>query len=231
MTTPCVRRLIVLGAFAALSGCVSPSPTAPMEESFKRATEDAVRSVQGPWKGVATGGVFRLEFSLAQAPDGRLQGTGTMREQTAAAVPITVSGTYNRPALSLTFSGMVYEGRDVVGTFAAAYTSFLGVSGTLRLSGDNYERAVSFFLQEGAPAPASLGGRLTDAVTGAPVAGATVSVQGKSVTSSATGHYGFNPNLTAGTFQVTVTHALYVDIARDVDIAPYRIVDFKLQPK
>ena len=32
-------------------------------------------------------------------------------------VPITVSGTYNRPNLSLTFARMVFDGHDVLGTF------------------------------------------------------------------------------------------------------------------
>jgi hypothetical protein len=73
-------------------------------------------------------------------------------------------------------------------------------------SGTVYARSLSLLLQEGTPAPPSLGGRLTDTVTGAAVVGATVSVQGSSVTSSSTAHYGFNPNLTAGTFPVAVTH-------------------------
>ena len=77
----------------------------------------------------------------------------------------------------------------------------------------------------------SRGGRLTDAVTGAPVVGATVSVQGRSVASSSTGHYGFDPNLIAGTFPVTVNHRLYVEIVQDIEIGPYKLVDFKLQPK
>jgi hypothetical protein len=84
----------------------------------------------------------------------------------------------------------------------------LAVSGiaTLRLTAENYARSLSLLLQEGTPAPPSLRGRLTDTVTGAAVVGATVSVQGSSVTSSSTGHYGFDPNLTAGTFPVAVTH-------------------------
>jgi hypothetical protein len=230
MNTPCVRRFLVLCSLAALPACAFSGPTGPqMEETLNRQTEEAVRSAEGPWSGTA--GSIRFEFSLTQAPDGQLQGVGTMREQAAVAVPITVSGRYNRPNLSLTFAGMVYEGREVVGTFAAAYTSFTGVSGTLRLTGDGYARSLWLFLQEGAPPPASLGGRLTDVVSGAPVAGATVSVQGRSVLSSSTGHYGFDPNLAAGTFPVTVTHPGYVEVVQNVDIAPFRIVDFRLQPR
>lgn len=233
MITRRARRCVVFWGLLALPACTSTGPTGPgAEDTLARQTEDAIRSAEGPWSGLASGGTVRLEFSLAQAPDGRLQGTGTMREaQAAAAVPMTVAGTYNRPNLSLTFTGMVYEGRDVIGTFAAPYTSFAGVSGTLRLTAESYAESLSVLLQEGPPAPASLGGRLTDAVTGAAVAGATVSVQGNVVTSSSTGHYGFNPNLTAGPFPVTVTHPLYVEVVREIEIAPYKIVDFKLQPK
>ena len=233
MFTRCVRRFVVLSSLLALPACTSSGPTGPeIEDTLARQTEDSIRSAEGPWSGMASGGSVRLEFALAQAPDGRLQGAGTMREaQAPAAVPITVAGTYDRPNLSLTFTGMVYEGRDVIDTFAAPYTSFSGVSGTLRLTGESYARSLSLLLQEGPPAPASLGGRLTDAVTGAAVVGATVSVQGSVVTSSSTGHYGFNPNLTAGMFPVTVTHPLYVEVVREIEIAPYKIVDFKLHAK
>ena len=68
--------------------------------------------------------------------------------QAAAAVPITVAGTYNRPNLALTFTGMVYEGREVAGTFAAPYTSFAGVGGTLRLTAESFARSLFVLLQE-----------------------------------------------------------------------------------
>ena len=225
-----VKQVVVMCSVLVLAACGSPGPTGPdIEDTLARQTEDAIRSAQGPWVGV--GGSLTMQFSVTQGADGRLQGTGTMREGQAAALPIAISGSYSRPNLSLTFTGMVYEGREVTGTFAAPYTSFIGVTGTLALSGESYARSVSLLLQEGLPAPPSLGGRVTDAVTGAPIVGATVSVQGRSTTTSSTGHYGFDPNMTAGTFAVTVTHPLYVEAVRDVDIAPFRIVDFKLQPK
>jgi hypothetical protein len=77
----------------------------------------------------------------------------------------------------------------------------------------------------------SLGGRVTDAVTGAPVPEATVTVQGRSVSSSTTGHYGFDPNLTAGVFAVRVMHPQYVGEERIVEIKAYALADFKLQSK
>ena len=230
---PYMRTLILLCALSILAACV-PSPTGPeIEDTLRRETEETLRSATGPWRGVASGSsVVRFEFSLTDRPDGQLQGTGTIREADAAGpVPITVAGTYNRPNLSLTFTGMVYEGRAVVGTFVASYDSAIGVNGTLTLTGADYAKSLPLFLQEGTPAQSSLGGRLTDAVTGGPVVGATVSVQGRSVASSSTGHYGFEPNLMPGTFSVTVRHQLYVEIVQDVEIGPYKTMDFKLQPK
>jgi hypothetical protein len=77
----------------------------------------------------------------------------------------------------------------------------------------------------------SLGGRVTDAVSAAPIVGATVTVQGRSVISSITGHYGFDPNMTAGLFLAKVTHPQYVDSERSVEVKPFGMADFILQPK
>ena len=233
MVTRDLRQILVVWGLFVLAACASPlAPDGDsVTDSINRTIEETLRSAQGPWTGVVAGGSIWLEFSLTQAADGRLQGTGSMREAGAGNVPISVSGTYNRPTLSLTFAGMVIGGREVSGTFAEAYTSSSGVFGPLRLTAENYSGSLPLLLQEGTAAPPSLGGRLTDAATGAPVAGATVTVQGTSVSSSSTGHYGFNPNLMAGRFPVTVSHPLYHQAVRDVEIGPYRIEDFKLQPK
>jgi hypothetical protein len=77
----------------------------------------------------------------------------------------------------------------------------------------------------------SLGGRITSGVTGEPIANAVVTVQGRTVVSSPTGHYGFDPNLTAGVFLARVTHPLYVDREREVEVKAFAMADFALQPK
>jgi len=77
----------------------------------------------------------------------------------------------------------------------------------------------------------SLGGRITNAVTGEPIPDAVVTVQGRAAASSQTGHYGFDPNLTAGVFLVKVTHPRYVDREREVEVKPFAMADFALQPK
>jgi hypothetical protein len=51
------------------------------------------------------------------------------------------------------------------------------------------------------------------------------------VFSSTTGHYLFDPNLTAAVSLVRVTHPRFVDIERQVEVKPYAWVDFALQPK
>ena len=77
----------------------------------------------------------------------------------------------------------------------------------------------------------SLGGRITDAVTGQPVPDAVVTVQGRSASSSQTGHYGFDPNMTAGVFLARVSHHRYVDSEREVEVKAFAMADFVLRPK
>ena len=67
----------------------------------------------------------------------------------------------------------------------------------------------------------SLGGRVTDAVSGAPIVAATVTLQGRTVITSVSGHYGFDPNMTAGLFLAKLTHPQYVDYERTVEVKPF----------
>jgi len=121
----------------------------PTEQEIIDGLEQELQSVDGGWTGTASGGSqLTLDFQL-QAAGTTLSGTGTMREQPGAAtVPITVTGTFNRPALSLTFSGMTYEGHAVQGTITGSYTSVGGVGGTLQLTGTGYSNSVQVLLQE-----------------------------------------------------------------------------------
>jgi hypothetical protein len=41
----------------------------------------------------------------------------------------------------------------------------------------------------------------------------------------------FAPNLTAGIFSVSVIHQQYTETVREVEVAPYKMVDFTLQAK
>jgi len=148
MLTPFGRQTPVLITLLLLTSCAPTGPTAKeIEQTLEQQDQEAVRSAEGSWKGASP--LLTLDFSLSQQPDGLLRGTGMMKEASAAAaVPITVSGTYNRPDLSLTFSGMVYDGRQVSGVFAGRYTTAQGVASTLRLTGENYTTAIQLLLQE-----------------------------------------------------------------------------------
>lgn len=122
----------------------------PTEKDITDSLEASLRSVAGEWTGISTGqNPIRLEFRLQEGRDGQVNGSGTMKEERAAsAVPITISGTFRRPALSLTFDGIVYEGQRVQGVAQGDYTSVGGIATTMQLNGSSYSRGVAILLQE-----------------------------------------------------------------------------------
>jgi hypothetical protein len=122
----------------------------PTGEDIENSLEETLRSVSGTWSGQSSGtNPITFQFTLQEQSGGRVQGSGSMKEQQAAtAVPITLSGTFQRPTLSLTFDGMVYEGRPVQGTLRGDYISVAGVGDSLQLSGQNYSKKVFVLLQE-----------------------------------------------------------------------------------
>jgi hypothetical protein len=119
----------------------------PTGEDIENELERQLRSVAGPWGGAST--ALTLEFQLQEGAGNTVSGTGTMKEAAApGAVPVTVTGTFQRPQLSLTFSGMTFEGRAVQGTFQGSYTTVGGISAPLRLTAAGYSRDVTILLQE-----------------------------------------------------------------------------------
>lgn len=122
----------------------------PSEQDINNSLDAILRSAAGDWTGVSTGpNAIRLEFRLQEGSNGQLSGTGTMKEESAsAAVPITVTGSYVRPALTLAFDGMVFETRQVKGAAQGNYTTVGGVGTTLRLTAAGYTRDVAILLQE-----------------------------------------------------------------------------------
>jgi hypothetical protein len=129
------------------SACVA----APTAEDIDRTLDQTLSSVEGNWSGASYGSdVLTLNFQLQRGAGAEVSGSGSMKEASApASAPITVTGTYARPRLSLTFSGMVFEGRAVQGTFQGDYITVGGVLATLRLTGTNYSRDIQVLLQEG----------------------------------------------------------------------------------
>ena len=144
---PWLPGIVAALALAAGAGCVWPTG-ADIERSLAEDRSEELRSVAGDWTGIGPGGAFTLRFRLTEAAGGQVTGTGTMQERGAAAAPLTVTGSYRRPALALAFEGLVYEGRAVRGTFGGQYTSFHGVSDTLVLTGVDYTRRLPVLLVE-----------------------------------------------------------------------------------
>lgn len=140
---------IVAGALIVLmnTSCGGGGPT---EQDIDNSLEGTLRSVAGEWSGI-TGApnAIRLEFRLQEGSNGQVSGTGTMKEESAAsAVPITVSGTFQRPVLTLAFDGMVYEARQVKGAAHGSYTTVGGIGTTLTLTAPGYSREIAILLQE-----------------------------------------------------------------------------------
>ncbi|HST57052.1 MAG TPA: hypothetical protein VLK84_00100 [Longimicrobium sp.] len=119
----------------------------PTGEDIENDLERELRSVAGPWAGSST--TLTLDFQLQEGAGNTVSGSGTMKEAAApGTVPITVTGTFQRPLLSITISGMMFEGRAVQGTFAGSYTTVGGISAPLRLTAAGYSKDVTILLQE-----------------------------------------------------------------------------------
>ncbi len=119
----------------------------PTGEDIENDLERELRSVAGPWDG--TSPTLTLDLQLQEGAGNTVSGSGTMKEAAApGTVPVTVTGTFRRPELSITISGMTFEGRAVTGTFAGSYTTVGGISAPLRLAAAGYSKDVTLLLQE-----------------------------------------------------------------------------------
>ena len=122
----------------------------PSEQEINDSLEAELRSVAGDWQGIANPpSAAHLEFQLQEGSNGQVSGTGTFKEHVAAAaVPITVSGTFQRPVLSLAFEGIVYETRQVKGAAQGTYTTVGGIAAPLTLTAPGYSREIPVLWQE-----------------------------------------------------------------------------------
>jgi hypothetical protein len=135
------RRLPLLALALVVTSCL------PTDEDIDNELERQLESVAGAWNG--TSPTLTLDFQLQEGTGNAVSGSGSMKETAAAnSVPITVTGTFQRPTLSLTFTGMNFEGRAVQGTFQGSYTTAGGISGPLHLTGTGYSKDVTILLQE-----------------------------------------------------------------------------------
>lgn len=139
--------LIALMSTSCGGGGVSVWPT---EQEINNSLAAKLQSVTGDWTGIVNGpNAIQLEFRLQEGANGQVSGTGTMKEQNAAtAVPIAVTGTFQRPMLSLAFDGMVYESRHLQGVAQGSYSTVGGIATTLTLSATGYSRDVPILLVE-----------------------------------------------------------------------------------
>jgi hypothetical protein len=140
MRLPRLIQLLVLTLAAGACG-------GPTGEDIEDELERELRSVAGAWAGTST--TLTLDFQLQEGSGNAVSGSGTMKEAAApGAVPITVTGTFQRPQLSVTISGMTFEGRAVQGTFQGSYTTVGGISAPLHLTATGYSKDVAILLQE-----------------------------------------------------------------------------------
>lgn len=142
-----VAAIVILMSASCGGGGVSNFPT---EQEIANSLDATLKSVAGDWTGLVNGpnGVT-FAFKLQEGANGQVSGTGTMKEENAAvAVPITVNGTYQRPVLTLTFTGIVYEGHQATGTLQGNYTTVGGIATTMALTGTDYTRNLNVLLQE-----------------------------------------------------------------------------------
>ena len=136
------HAILLLALTLAAGACGGPTG-----DDIDNELERQLRSVDGPWAGVST--ELTLNFQLQQGAGNAVSGTGTMKETAASSsVPITVTGTFQRPQLSLTISGMTFAGRAVQGTFQGSYTTVGGISAPLQLTAPGFSRDVTILLQE-----------------------------------------------------------------------------------
>ncbi len=137
-----VRARLLLALALAAGAC-----DGPLIDDVEGDLEKQLRSVAGPWTG--TSPTLTLDFQLERGAGNAVSGSGSMKEAAApGTVPITVTGTFQRPQLSLTITGMTFEGRAVQGTFQGSYTTVGGISAPLRLTATGYSRDITVLLQE-----------------------------------------------------------------------------------
>jgi len=139
------RSAVVIAFLCALPACKgNPLDTVPDLTAVK--LDLKAGSVAGPWRGTSVD--LTLAFDLQEAGTA-VSGGGSITENGVTNDSrYTVSGTYQRPQLTLAFTGMVYQGRTVEGRFQGNYDSSRGVRGTLHLKGTDYSKDTDLLLQE-----------------------------------------------------------------------------------
>lgn len=139
-----------------LPGC-GGFPTFPtqeeLEEELERAEENRLRAVDGDWTGFGLPNSVSIRFRLVQNGQ-QVIGNGWYVDANGSnSYPITVTGTFMRPTLSLSFVGIMFQGLSVTGQFVADYESSGGIYAPLRLVGEGVSTQFELFLQESSQGP------------------------------------------------------------------------------
>ena len=136
-------RILLLFGMPLMAACGVWPTGDDIDDSIQR----ELRSVDGDWSGETSGAnPITIEVHLNESGT-QVQGTGTMREQGGPLVPISVSGTFQRPALELTITGMSYGGRAVTGHLDASYNNII-VSTPLELTATGYSQNLQLIISE-----------------------------------------------------------------------------------
>lgn len=145
MTSGSVRRSMTGMLTLVLLSCGA----GPTGEDIDNSLEQTLQSVNGAWAGIIDGNQATISFTLTQGAGSSVSGSGTMKHVSAAtSTPITVTGTFSRPLLSLTFQGMVYEGTTVQGVMQGNYTTVGGISTNIRMTGTSYDKTRPILIYE-----------------------------------------------------------------------------------
>lgn len=138
-----VRSVMVLSLF------IAACSVWPTEEDIVRGLEEQLQSVAGTWHAISNDQSLTLDFQLAESSTAQVTGSGTMQERgVVGTLPVTITGSFQRPVLALAVEGMRYEGRVVRGTFRGSYTTAGGIGDTLVLTADGYTKRLRMLMQE-----------------------------------------------------------------------------------
>jgi hypothetical protein len=137
-------RLTVAFGVCTFASCTSTFPT---QDDIEAELDRELSSVTGSWSGAGTQSAVTVTFQLDQSGTA-VQGSGTFQETPASAVlPITVTGTFERPTLSLSLSAFEIAGATVTGTLSGDYVTVAGLFTTIQITGGP-GGAIPILLQE-----------------------------------------------------------------------------------
>lgn len=117
------KLLPVLAVVLTLAACGDDDPSGPSTPAIPTAT--------GQWTGTASG--ISFSFTLSEASNGSITGSGSASAPTGSIAMTVRSGTHAHPNISLTLGGEGFEDANFQGAFAGDNT----ITGSINGSGFN----------------------------------------------------------------------------------------------